>query len=209
LYYGLDRNRVVKRLDSLRASPGYQSINVTNRPFADFATLYVMAGELERGRAVFEQGERELQQLGANGQRLVTRPIHQMLRNGFHGAMALQAGQYEEAAERFYRAWKAFNGTLWLPELALALDRGGAADSALVVYERYLESNWNFRLWQDQHSLGPALRRVGELYERKGDRSRAIDSYQKFVSLWRDSDPALQPQVTEVRRRLAQLTGES
>jgi serine/threonine-protein kinase len=209
LYYGLDRNRVVKRLDSLRASPGYRSINVTNRPFADFATLYVMAGELERGRAVFEQGERELQQLGANGQRLVTRPIHQMLRNGFHGAMALQAGQYEEAAERFYRAWKAFNGTLWLPELALALDRGGAADSALVVYERYLESNWNFRLWQDQHSLGPALRRVGELYERKGDRSRAIDSYQKFVSLWRDSDPALQPQVTEVRRRLAQLTGES
>jgi hypothetical protein len=77
------------------------------------------------------------------------------------------------------------------------------------VYERYVESTWNFRLYVDRHSLGPALRRAGELYEARGDRGRAVESYQKFVALWRDADPVLQPQVADVRKRLVELTKES
>jgi serine/threonine protein kinase len=33
-------------------------------------------------------------------------------------------------------------------------------------------------------------------------------AYQRFVELWRRADPVLQPQVAEVRRRLAEVTGE-
>jgi hypothetical protein len=76
------------------------------------------------------------------------------------------------------------------------------------VYQRYLESTWNFRILADAYRLAPILRRVGELYEAKGDRRRAAQAYQRFVALWRQADPVLQPQVAEVRRRLAEVTAE-
>jgi hypothetical protein len=92
--------------------------------------------------------------------------------------------------------------------VGIAFDRGGSTDSALAVYQRYLESTWNFRILADAYRLAPTLRRVGELYEAKGDRRRAAQAYQRFVELWRRADPVLQPQVAEVRRRLAEVAGE-
>jgi hypothetical protein len=53
------------------------------------------------------------------------------------------------------------------------------------------------------------LRRSGELYEARADRRRAAATYQRFVDLWRNADPELQPQVVEVKRRLAGLTEEA
>jgi hypothetical protein len=41
---------------------------------------------------------------------------------------------------------------------------------------------------------------------RRGDRVRATHHYAKFVELWKDADPELQPKVADVRRRLARLT---
>jgi hypothetical protein len=46
---------------------------------------------------------------------------------------------------------------------------------------------------------------AGELYEARGDRARALDYYGRFVELWKDADPALQPAVREVRARMAAL----
>ena len=60
---------------------------------------------------------------------------------------------------------------IWLPELGTALDRAGATDSALAVYQEYLGSTFNFRIWTDAYNLAPVLRRTGELYEARGDRS--------------------------------------
>ena len=68
--------------------------------------------------------------------------------------------------------------------------------------------NFNFRLFDDSYNLAPVLRRTGELYEARGDRTRAAATYQRFVDLWRNADPELQPQVIEVKRRLAGLTAE-
>jgi len=44
------------------------------------------------------------------------------------------------------------------------------------------------------------------LYEAKGDRQNAVRNYQMFVELWKNADAELQPQVADVRRRLARLT---
>jgi hypothetical protein len=71
-----------------------------------------------------------------------------------------------------------------------------------------LNNTENFRLYDDAVNLAPILRRAGELYEARSDRERAVSSYQRFLDLWRDADPELQPQVVEVRRRLAALTAE-
>jgi hypothetical protein len=48
-------------------------------------------------------------------------------------------------------------------------------------------------------------KRLGELYEAKGDAQNAIPHYLKFVDLWKGADPELQPKVAEVRRKLARL----
>ena len=53
-----------------------------------------------------------------------------------------------------------------------------------------------------------ALRRLGELYEARGDRDQAVEYYQRFIDLWRDADAELQPQVDDARQRLVALVGE-
>ena len=57
--------------------------------------------------------------------------------------------------------------------------------------------------------LAAVHRRPGELYEERGHRNRAIEQYNAFVELWKDADAELQPQVQDVRRRLAGLVGEA
>lgn len=86
----------------------------------------------------------------------------------------------------------------------------GIPDSAMVAYERLLADR----------SLGPAAllwrapwvlalprahRELGRLYEERGDTARAADHLARFIELWRDADPALQPQVRDAVRRLVSL----
>ena len=47
--------------------------------------------------------------------------------------------------------------------------------------------------------------RLGELYEAKGDITNAIKNYEEFVKLWKDADPELQPQVADIKARIARL----
>jgi len=61
----------------------------------------------------------------------------------------------------------------------------------------------------DAINLLPALKRAGELYEAKGDRAKASQAYRRFVDLWKDADPALQPGVREIRARLGRLATEN
>jgi hypothetical protein len=48
-------------------------------------------------------------------------------------------------------------------------------------------------------------KRLGELYEAKGDAQRAASNYLAFIELWKNADPELQPKVLEARQRLAHL----
>jgi len=47
------------------------------------------------------------------------------------------------------------------------------------------------------------------LYEAKRDIPRAVASLEKFVELWKNVDPELQPIVTDARARPARLTSEN
>jgi tetratricopeptide (TPR) repeat protein len=60
----------------------------------------------------------------------------------------------------------------------------------------------------DQWNLAFSYRRLGELYEEKGNKEKALDYYGRFVQLWKDADPELQPQVKEVKERMVKLTSE-
>jgi hypothetical protein len=53
--------------------------------------------------------------------------------------------------------------------------------------------------------LAPMHLLQGEIYERPGEREQALDHDRRFVSLWRDCDPALQPRVAEAKVAIARL----
>jgi len=84
----------------------------------------------------------------------------------------------------------------------------GRVDSGIVIYDRYLTAPAVGRLGADGPWLAPTLKRLGELYEWKGDRKKAADYYGGFVDLWQDADLELQPGVREVRQRLVRLAQE-
>jgi len=54
----------------------------------------------------------------------------------------------------------------------------------------------------------PVLFRLGDLYEREGERQKAIDAYARVVRLWSACDAPLRPAVEDARARLARLTAE-
>jgi tetratricopeptide (TPR) repeat protein len=90
--------------------------------------------------------------------------------------------------------------------LGRAFDRAEMPDSAIAVYERYLMTPHSIRLLSlDHFALAGTHKRLGELYEAKGERQKAVSHYQQFVDLWKNADAEFQPRVTEVKRRLARL----
>ena len=48
----------------------------------------------------------------------------------------------------------------------------------------------------------------GCVYERLGNRARAIEGYSLVVQAWRSPDPELQPFVAEARKALERLSAE-
>jgi hypothetical protein len=74
------------------------------------------------------------------------------------------------------------------------------------VFERYVQApEGGGRIEVDALALAGAHKRLGELYEAKGERQKAASEYAKFVELWKNADPELQPHVREVKEKLARL----
>jgi tetratricopeptide (TPR) repeat protein len=90
--------------------------------------------------------------------------------------------------------------------IAQAFDRARMPDSALIYYQQWAdlpEMNWEpggYNIWQPV-----GFYRLGELYEQKGDKIHAREFYGRFIDLWKDADPELQPRVAEARKRLRAL----
>ena len=91
--------------------------------------------------------------------------------------------------------------------LGRAFDQAGMADSAIVMLERYLSTPWSnrFSLQADAINLAAVYKRLGELYEERGDRAKTASYAAKFVELWKDADPELQPKVREARALVVRL----
>ena len=96
--------------------------------------------------------------------------------------------------------------------LARAFDAAAMPDSAVAYFERYVHTPDPNRIhWSsleasvDGANLGRTYRRLAELHDAAGHRQQAALYYGKFVELWRNADPELQPSVAAARARLASL----
>src|SRR5260370_6085 len=89
---------------------------------------------------------------------------------------------------------------------SLRIHRAGMPDCAIVAFERYVAMTSYVKLGYDAAFLAGTYKRHGELYEQQRNIPKAIAYTKKFIELWKDSDPELQPRVAEARQRLARLT---
>ncbi len=180
-------------LDSVLVRHPLESILPGDRPYYELARFYVALGDVSRARALLASADSTDRALGRN------RPAD---RAWTRGVIAFAAGRSAEAeAELRQAAETDFCGICALPDLARAYEAAGKPDSALVTYERYLATPWLFRYEVDAVELGWALKRLGELYEDKGDRSKAAAAFSKLGLLWDRADPHLQGVVADARRR--------
>jgi tetratricopeptide (TPR) repeat protein len=119
--------------------------------------------------------------------------------------LALARGDARRAVPMFRSAQQSKCGLCLSPKIARAYEALQQPDSALLEYEKYVGESTPFRAASDARELARTYKRLGELYEAKGDTKRAIQWYTDFVALWKDADTELQPKVTEIRERIMQL----
>jgi tetratricopeptide (TPR) repeat protein len=53
--------------------------------------------------------------------------------------------------------------------------------------------------------LAPSLYRQAQIYDSRGQKATAVDSYKRFIELWKDADPQLQSMVANAKARIARL----
>ncbi|HTG84156.1 MAG TPA: protein kinase [Gemmatimonadales bacterium] len=194
------------------------AIPLLDRPYVTIAFIYASAGQPGLARALLTRYAREVHP--------TLRHIDEPRRQWTVGQVSLAEGRYADAVAEFQAYVQTPRHCLPCGQAALAeaYDRLGNSDSAIAVYERYVKTPSVFRapasglgltglydqglFSNDATQLAPSYKRLGELFEQRGDRAKARYYYSSFVELWKDSDAELKPEVSGVRRRLQQLGGE-
>ncbi|MGH7512246.1 MAG: protein kinase domain-containing protein [Gemmatimonadales bacterium] len=177
------------------------SIPLLNRPYVGLVLAYATMGKAAEARRMWKEYETAIPESVRRGDQL----------GQLAAGLVAEADHHPDQAESHYRNWYAGSGECGpcgLFELAKLADAAGRTDSALALYDRGISVPSLSRYRYDSYRLPAALKRAGELYEAKGDRAKAADRYRRFVDLWKDADPELQPGVREVRARIARLATE-
>jgi len=192
--------------DALSRHP-LAAIDPLERPYLQLADVYALAGRPDRAAVVLAELERAVAP--------ELRRFYEPFRQGALGRAALARGNYREAISALRQAAEGVCDLCPLPPLGRAYELAGETDSAMTVYERYVTTPRAYRvigvgrnIGSDAYFLAGIYQRLGELHEERGHRAKAIDYYGRFVDLWKDADPELQPRVAEARRRIIRLSGE-
>ena len=208
-WFRRDPARGIRTVEAALARYPLDSTRPLERPYLPLAFVYASAARPRQARALLLQHERAVSP--------TLRRLDEPMRRWTWGHVALAEGRYADAVAEFQAYVPTPRGCLPCGQAALAqaFDRLGNSDSAIAVYQRYVTTPSVDRLTDqelfagDATQLAPACKRLGELYEQRGDRAKARKYYSQFVDLWQDSDPELGSAIREVEQRLRQLGGDS
>jgi tetratricopeptide (TPR) repeat protein len=196
----LFRNQPARALQTIQqalvAHP-LDSIPLVVRPYDRLVWLYSLAGRPDLAKSMQGGAARQAATLDASD---AEAELHNIA-----GMIAIAERRYTDAVREYRATDVGACVACALPDIAHAYDLAGNRDSALVVFDRYVHAP-NRPLSTDLVSLAGAHKRLGELYEDRGDRAKAATEYTAFVELWKNADAELQPLVVEVRKRLARLS---
>ena len=195
---GVDRDLALGELaDALDRYP-LDSLDPLDRPYVDLALAYAAAGQPVKADEMVEALEAKVAP-----ELIVDLLIDWPLLA--RGQIALEQGRYDLAIDHLSRLTQGVCRSCGVFELARAYDLAGQVDSAVATYERY-ESMRAASSWRtDPFALAPTLERLGQLYDEREEWAKASGYYARFVELWKDADPELQPRVQAAQRRLDEI----
>ncbi|HEY8061989.1 MAG TPA: protein kinase [Gemmatimonadales bacterium] len=204
---GLIRGDVARGLAdldaALRAAP-MASVPVATDQSNQLALGYALLGNAARARDVLDQHEARLDSLARR------REAVEVIR--IRGIIAMDEGKTDSAIAYFRRGdaepdgLPTYDCMICTPLLiGMAFDRGGRPDSARKYLTQYVEMPGSGRRDIDPYFLGTTLYKLGELYESAGDPKHALEYYGRFVDLWAQADPDLQPRVADAKKHIALL----
>jgi tetratricopeptide (TPR) repeat protein len=90
----------------------------------------------------------------------------------------------------------------FIDPLAQAYYEAGEMDKAREAYNRINSSTMGRLWWGDIYAKSFYM--LGKIHEEQGNIAKAIEHYEKFLTLWKDSDPGL-PEVADARERMASM----
>jgi len=168
-----------------------------DRPYMGFSAAYAALGDVEEARAMID----------AFREAVPDAPEDRWTDDAaeVEGLAALHAGRYEESIAHFLEVRRLLPGcnTCSLREIGDVHATAGQADSAIVWYVRVLETPS-----KQAPNRSFLFERLGQLYDEQGDLENAALYYARFVELWADADPELQPRVVAARARLEEIIRE-
>ena len=204
MQYRGDAAGAVTRIETALSRYPLGTIAPLDRHHAFLAYTYALTGLPQRARGVLADFRTADASPGVTRGGLGLRDAGGYLRA--QGAAELAEHHYREAVRTLTRAVDLSDCSVCaLPDLARAYDLAGLPDSAIATYQRYLGTPWSDWMSADGEFHVPAWRRLGELYDARGDSALAIAAYSKVATLWSDADADLQPEVAAARRRAEAL----
>jgi tetratricopeptide (TPR) repeat protein len=198
--YGDTADAVATILDAI-ARIEADTAAVEDPPWWRIGNLFFDAGDAERGRAYRDSAWQRSPE-----------PIRRWRATERSADLRYRAARAEGTPEEALQHLRALPPAWCAPcrhrEEAELFDAAGRADSALVYYLLYLDTPFNFRFWEDVVMLARTHERLGQLYDERGDLENAALHYARFVELWAEADPELQPRVQVATARLEEIVRE-
>ena len=181
--------------DSGLAVTRWESLPPMDRPYMAMLQYLASVGNATRGVDLAREWSR-------------TTPTEFKLRDSLdvlvgRGELALSSGDAREALRLFRLADVRGCQPCFYPRYGRAFDALSKPDSARVWFERYASATNPLGVLGDAVELAHTYRRLGELYEERGDLRAAAKWYGQFTALWATSDlRALQASVRAIQARV-------
>lgn len=197
----------ISGLDRYVNSEAWRAMPASQRPYRVAALLYAEAGAPAKARRMLELNRQE----DPDGYEAFS---DHNFKASAEGMILLAEGRYDEALEQVRAARYGPDGE---PAGCLACldymmarvhDAANQPDSAIAWLEKYLAEPPSQRFNSDGAYLATIRRRLGELYDQRGDREKAMHQYSAFLEQWAEADADLQPFVRSVRERLNELINQ-
>jgi tetratricopeptide (TPR) repeat protein len=194
----------LRALDAAQAQVPLRTLSVEQRPYFGLAQYYAMGGQPAKARTLIADFDAAVQDPQ-------DRARYDPARHMTLAEILIAEKKPLEAVREMWRSDSMPDGPATScahcldGDIGRAYDLADKPDSAIFYWERYIRERFNRAPAGDATVLAGFHKRLGELYEAKGDYGRAESHYTAFVDLWKNADPELQPKVLDVKRRLAAL----
>jgi tetratricopeptide (TPR) repeat protein len=130
--------------------------------------------------------------------------------DALQGIIEIERGNYSKAISAIEKALTLWPAQSEIPDdqswpiyhLGLAHFRAGNMDKARKAFEDITKMTVGRMFYGELYPKSFYM--LGQVFEKTGDKAKAVENYAKFLDLWKNADPGL-PEVADAKKRLAAL----